>query len=454
MKRGILLLLTVLFFAGCATQKAVKTQKVPEPKLPAYESIGFYINAGDPAKALDAFKKAYSTDSDSIKTKNLYSSLLLTAGKIKEADSVIHETLEKAPDNPDALYNLAMLESLKNNPSEEEKALNRLLAVKPNDARALSSRGELYLTEKNYKKAEQDFDKSLKLDQNNLVARSGYGNLLLREKKYSKASAQFDKLIDKNPDYAFAYADRSKARAGLNDAEGALKDLDKAVELAPDYYWNYIDRGKLLNFLGKRDSAIKDFTKAIDINPHYFYAYVYRAGLYKGEGKNSKALSDYEMVYKERPDYYFVYEPLAVLEYMGNHFNSAAELFRKAMERWPENPSYFLMTGISMEAAGQKKEAADFFKDKMAHMPGKSYFYDVARMFVEPGFDTYLMAKLSREKKIPLKTRVLFYAATYYKLQGKVSLAKKIFLEVADARIYGIFETDIAENEVKEIEKQ
>ncbi len=454
MKRGILLLLAAILFAGCATQKPVTKKKIPKTKLPAYESIGFYINAGDPGKALKAFKKAYSTNPESVQTKNLYSSLLLTAGKIKEADSVIHETLKKSPDNTDALYNLAMLESLKNNPDGEKNALDRLLAVNANDVRALSSLGELNLSEKHYKKAEQYFNRALQIDQSNLVARSGYGNLLLREKKYKKAVTQFNKLIESNPDYSFAYADRSRAKSGLNDAEGALKDLDKAVQLAPDYYWNYIDRGKLLAFLGQKDRAIKDFSKAIEINPRYFYAYVYRAGLYRDEGKNNKALADYEMVYKERPDYYFVYKPLAVLEYMGNHFNKAAELFRRAMNRWPEEPSYFLMTGISLEAAGKKKEAVSFFKKKMAHLPGNSYFYDIARMFVEPGFDNYLMVKLSHEKKIPLKTRVLFYMATYYKLQGKTSLAKKYFLEVADTKIYGIFETDIAENEVKDIQSQ
>ncbi len=453
MKRGILLVVSVLILAGCATRKPVVKQKLPETKLPAYESIGFYINAGDPAKALEAYKKAYSTNPESTKTKNLYSSLLLTAGKMKEAESVIQDTLRQAPKDPDALYNLAMLESLQNHPQKEKSALEKIIAQNPHDARALSSLGELYLTEKNYKQAERSFDESLQIDGNNLVARSGYGNLLLREKKYGKAVIQFNKLIEKNPHYSYAYADRSKAKAGLNDAEGALKDLDKAVELAPSY-WNYIDRGKLLAFLGKRDKALKDFSRAIEINPRYFYAYVYRAGLFKDKGENSKALSDYEMVYKERPDYYFVYEPLAVLEYMANHYTKAAELFRKAMERWPEEPSYFLMTGISLEASGKKKEAVKFFKDKLNHLSSKSYFYDVARMFIEPGFDAYLIAKLDHEKKLPLKTRVLFYAATYYKLQGDTSLAQKYFLEVADARIYGIFETDIAENEVKEIEAQ
>ena len=47
--------------------------------------------------------------------------------------------------------------------------------------------------------------------------------------------------------------------------------------------------------------------------------------------------------------------------------------------------------------------------------------------------------------------RVLYYAAVYYKLHGQIPLAKKYFMEVADAKVYGMFETDLAENEVKDI---
>lgn len=452
MKRILVLFGLILLMAGCVTQKPLQKSKPAKTELPPYESIGFYIHAGDPKKALKAFEKAYSVHPDSTETKNLYSSLLLTVGKIKEAESVILETLKREPENTDALYNLAMLENIKGKTQDETHTLTKILSINPKDTRALSSLGELQLAHKEYKQAEINFTKSLKIKSDDIVAQSGYGNLLLREKKYKKAVSRFNKVIEKNPDYSFAYADRSKAKSGLNDAKGALDDLNKAVELDPEYYWNYIDRGKLLTFLGKKIDAIRDFSKAITINPGYFYAYVYRAGLYKDTGKTSLAMKDYEQVFKLRPDYYFIYEPLAVLEYLKQNYVKAAEFFKKAMEQWPEEPSYFLMTGISLESAGEKKEAENFFRKKIASLPGGSYYYDIARMFIEPGFDNYLIAKLSHEKKVQLKTRILFYIATYYKLHGHIPLAKKYFLEVVDAGIYGIFETDLAENEVKGIQ--
>ena len=53
-----------------------------------------------------------------------------------------------------------------------------------------------------------------------------------------------------------------------------------------------------------------------------------------------------------------------------------------------------------------------------------------------------------------MKMRVLYYAATYYKLHGQIPLAKKYFMEVADARVYGMFETDLAESEIKDIDNK
>ena len=253
-----------------------------------------------------------------------------------------------------------------------------------------------------------------------------------------------------NPDYSFAYSDRSKARAGLNDASGAIADLTKAIELNGEYYWNYVDRGKLLLFVDDREGAFNDFDRAIEIDPDFFYAYVYRAGINQGKSNIDAAVSDFNRVIELRPDYYYAYEPLAIMEYMKENYSRAAEMFEKTSKSFPEDPAYILLTGISRYSAGDKEGGIDIIKTAMDNIPNEGYFYDIARMFSEPGYDSYLVSKLTRETQKPLKARVLFYVATYYKLQGDTRLANTYFFEVADAKIYGMFETDLAEYELQQ----
>ncbi len=256
--------------------------------------------------------------------------------------------------------------------------------------------------------------------------------------------------METNPDYSFAYSDRSRAKASLNDANGAIEDLSRAIDLDPNFYWNYIDRGKLFIFANDPDSAFLDFDKAIRINPDFFYAYVYRGGINQENKDIEAAVYDYNKVIELRPDYYFVYESLAQIEYLRGNYTRAGEMFLNTSKNIPEDPAYILMAGISFYAAGDKNRGLDIIRASMDKMPRESYFYDIARMFSEPGYDAYLVSKISRETKRPLKARVLFYIATFYKIQGNNRLAKTYFLEVADAKIYGMFETALAENEIKD----
>ncbi len=446
-------LAAAVLLAGCATTTTITdkqdlAEKELEAELTPYESIGFYMSIGDPLKALESFNTAYSENPDSIETKILRSSLLLTAGQLDEARSTLNEVLSEDAGNIKALFNMSFLEGMAGNTAAQEEQLNLILEADSENAEALSYLGEIFLTEKKYDKAEEVFQRSIKSDEDNVVARVGYGNLLLRDKSYKESIKQFDHVVETNPDYSFAYSDRSKARAGLSDAGGAIADLTKAIELNGDYYWNYVDRGKLLLFVNDTDGALNDFNRAIEIDPDFFYAYVYRAGINKDENMDA-ALSDYNRVIELRPDYYYAYEPLAIIEYMKGNYARASELFEKTSKSFPEDPSYILLAGISKYADGDKEGGIDIIKASMNKMPGENYFYDIARMFSEPGYDSCLVSKLTGETEKPLKVRVLFYVATYYKLQGNTRLANTYFLEVADAKIYGMFETDLAEYELK-----
>lgn len=449
-------LAVVILLASCATTAIVseKTElggKEPELELSPYVSIGFHMSIGDPLKALELFESAYSENPGSVETKILYSSLLLASGQFDVARSTLNEVLNKEPSNLKALFNISFLEGMAGNRVAQKKQLDLILEEDSENAEALSYLGEIFLTEKKYDKANDIFQKSIQIDEDNIVARIGYGNLLLREKLYEESIEQFDHVVDTNPDYPFAYSDRSKARAGLNDADGAIADLTKSIELNNEYYWNYVDRGKLLLFIDDMEGAFDDFDRAIEIDPDSFYAYVYRAGINQGKNNFNEAIYDYNKVIELRPDYYYAYEPLAIMEYMNGNYGRASEMFEKTSKNFPEDPAYILLAGISKYTMGDNVGALDIFRTAMDNMSREGYFYDIARMFSDPGYDSFLVRKLNRETSLPLKSRVLFYIATYYKLQGNAHLANTYFLEVADAKIYGMFETDLAEYELQNV---
>lgn len=460
------LALTILF-AGCAglRPKGAPRENIPmeshaEPipppplEIEAYESISASMAAGDPETAVRKFEKAYTDKPNSLETRLLYSSLLITTGQAEKAEASLNEVLSLDPENTDALYNLALVRGIQQNREAQRELLDRVLALAPEHSQAHATLGEMLIEDRKLDHARREFELSLQNDPDNFVARTGYGHVLMRQKEYKKAEEQLTEALRIQPDYPFAYVDRSKARAGSGDINGALEDLSSSIELDPDHYWNYIDRGRLYLQVGDRVAALADFNRAVELQPDYFLAYVYRAGIAEESGETDLAVQDYRRVISLRKDYFPAYEPLALLEYRTGDYSRAAEHFARHFERYPDDHGHALMAGISWLFAGETEHGLDYLKKHLDAMPRETYLYDAARLFIEKKYESYLLTKISQESKVTLKIRALFYLATFYKLQNETSLANKFFLEVADANIYGLYETKLAEAELAETLKE
>lgn len=448
-------IIMIYFFTGCAgVQPEKEAPREEEPaailEVEPYESISASMSAGNPEEAVEKFEEAYSENPESIETQLLYSSLLITTGQTEKAEAAVNRVLEADPDNTDALYNLALINGMKNNRETQKTLLEKVVSLDSTNAAAHAALGELLLEDQKLDEAENRFKESIQHDEDNFVARTGYGHVLLRKEQYAEAEEQLDEAVRIQPDYPFAYVDRAKARSGTGDINGALEDLTAAIELDPEHYWNYIDRGKLYLHVGNMDDALGDFTRAIDIDPDYFLGYVYKAGILHDQGKKEEAFDNYKRLVNLREDYYPAYEPLALIAYSRETYGEAAVYFRKHYERNRKDHGHALMAGISYLFAGEKKKGTGYIKAHMDTMPRETYMYDIARMFTEKGYDDYFTAKIVNEENITVRIRALFYLATYYKLNGEVSLANTYFLEVKDANIYGLFETDLAIEELSD----
>jgi len=455
-----LFVLVVFFQSGCAgieEEKPDIKEKDVSPVLDVepYESISASMSAGNPEEAVKKFEDAYSENPDSTETRLLYASLLITTGQAEKAETVIVKILEEDPKNPEALYNLSLIKGMRNERPEQKELLQKVIAADSGHAEAYASLGELYLEDEEYDSAEENFQKSIQEDPQNFIGRSGYGHVLLRQKKYAEAEEQFDQAVQIEPEYPYSYIDRARARSGAGDINGAILDLSTAMELDPDYYWNYIDRGKLYLHTGNYEGALEDFNQAVIIDPDYFLGYVYQAGILDDLGKEEPAYNSYRKLITLRDDYYPAYEPLALFSFSNEKYLKAAEYFDRHYQRFSKDYGHALMSGISLLFAGEKEKGAAYLKKYMDIMPRETYMYDIARLFTENGYDNYFISKLVNETNITIKVRALYYLAAYYKLQGQTRLANRYFLEVKDANIYGLYETDLAIEELSDkIEEQ
>ncbi|MCK4542907.1 MAG: tetratricopeptide repeat protein [Spirochaetales bacterium] len=444
---GIVLIALILFLLfSCAGTPHVEEKGVEEKPVvieETYSSIGFYVSTGDIEKAIAAFEEAYSRDPEDPETKVLYSNLLMAGGRLEEAAEILRGVLNEAPGNIDALYNLALLEGFSGNKEAELDILKHIIEVDPVNSRAHASIGEIRMEEKNYKGARESFEVSLSEDPENIVALLGFGNLLMREGDLEKSEELLSRAIENEPDYVFGYIDRSRTRSYLDDIPGAIDDITRAIELDPGFYWNYIDRGKIrLVDLHDHEGALDDFNRAIEIDDEYFLAYVYRAGIQNDLGRYAESLQDYLKVVEKKTDYYFAYKPLGILLFMSEEYSKAREYLSRAYAYERGNHYTQLLILLSYVKEGNTKGAEQFYRE--ARLPADSLFYHVGRVFIDPGYITHAIDRVSKEKDSMMKARMLYYLGSWYLTTDTPTVGARLLMEAAEADIMDVEEKRLA----------
>ena len=436
---------------GCTTtesaKKPVSPQATTKPDL--YAQVAKWVAAGDTEKAIGGFKELIAARPDDLQVRVEFARFLVGSGRYEEARPLLASVLARSPEMVDAVYTLAILEGETGHVDKEQAILEELVAKHPENANANASLGQIYFSERQLDKAKASFQASLRSDPANLSALMGYGQILLQEGEAKEALLQFDKVIDREPSFSFAYAGRGQAKAELDEVKGAEQDFTKAIALNPGYYWHYIDRGKLRLILeNNREGALADFSKAIEIDPKNFLGYVYRAGLYDDEHEIDEALQDYRTLLSLRPDYYFVYRPYAILLYMKREWELAREYFIKAYLADQSDPGPQLLAALCLLKEGKKQEATRFLTSILPSIPRTNLFFDLDRLFLDPGTELTFVDEVQAEKNPAVQTRFLFYLACYYELQGRKDLAQKYFLQVQGHHFAGMYEYRLNEWEL------
>ena len=444
------------FFASCASQAGTAAPRAEQP-LPEeeelYSSVAFSLSMGDPMEAIRALEEAQKRDPDSLETKQLLVDVLLIAQQFDEARVRIDEILQRQPEDQNALYSLSLIESAQGNTAAQKKTLERILQINPANDRAQAAMGELFLIEKKYADAERLFNESLEKNPGNVVALMGKGNTELRQKKPEEAAKTLTKVVEVHPDYPFAYTDRSKAYAGKGDLEEAEEDLSKAIELIPEFAWNYYDRGRLRANIGKTKEALEDLNIAIGMDPSIKLAYLYRARIYDGMEEIDAAYADYKKAQSLNPTYKQINLPLAILEYKKGDWLSAASHFTRASEAEKDENAYHLLAALCYKKAGDEKQAIDYLGKVMGKFPTGSLFYHMARYYMQPSSDLFIVQQVNAEKNQTLRARMLFYLAAQYTLQkNRTPTATTYFGEASGEATYGQIENRLASWELKKLE--
>jgi tetratricopeptide (TPR) repeat protein len=145
---------------------------------------------------------------------------------------------------------------------------------------------------------------------------------------------------------------------------------------------------------------------------------------------------------------------MGIIYYKEQNYSKAAEMFQKASEHETDEPAYHLLVALCYKIGGKEKAAAEYLGRILPLLSRESPFYHMARYYMDPSSDFFIVQQINSEKDRTLKARMLFYIGAQYKLQGKLGAARTYFLEAADMRTNGFIENSLAFWELRGLNKE
>ena len=235
---------TVLLYLG----QVAEAQKRYDEALQWYRQVGgepafraqilqaqVLAKQGDVAGARQLLQKADATRNEQrVQLILAEAQILRDANQPKEAFLVVERGLDKLPENPDLLYDYAMLAEKLDRVDIMESSLRKVMRIKPDHAHAYNALGYTF-ADRNQRlpEAKELIEKALALEPDNPMIIDSMGWVLFR----------------------------------MGDSQGALKYLQRAYDLGKQDPEIAAHLGEVLWTLGRRNEAIAVWNEAVARSP-------------------------------------------------------------------------------------------------------------------------------------------------------------------------------------------
>jgi tetratricopeptide (TPR) repeat protein len=464
-------LMAGILFSCATTKDTARTNATPaenaniatetkptQPAPPVYTRVSFgeqlesLLTQGNYDAAIALFDTVPSPDSEELSIRLLKLSVLLSAGKNAESSALAAELSAQYPDNTDVLYVQAILAGAKNDAAARTAYLNKILKIDPKHGRATTELGLDFLAKGSYTQAKPLFIKAISLEAGNTDALLGLARVYYMQSDLAKAGNTLNLALEKSPEYSVLWAERARVKSETGDLAGAIEDMMTAIKLDPRVYGHWTDIGGYLITAGKKEEARAAYTEAIKLKPDQYLAYIYRAGLNDDLGDTDGAINDYTKVCVTLPEYYFAAEGLGILLWGKGNYAGSQAAFEQALSWSPKNTSYALMITLCMYRQNKQAEAKQFMGKFITKLDRNKTEYYVCRLFVDKSGDADVLNRITKEKDISERNKMLFYSAMYYDLFQSKAIAEKYYIEIKTMQAPGFFEYRLAEWALRDLE--
>ena len=290
-------------------------------------------------------------------------------GKLREAEDVCRQVLEREPRNAAALHLLGVLAHRAGWNDVAAERLRQAVALCPGNPEFRYNLGVAEQMLGRVAEAVANYEEALRLRPDHAEGHNNLGYALLRLGRVGPALTHLREALRLRPDYPEALNNLALALSAQGKRTEAVTRLQRAIELRPDLLEAQHNLGRALVEQGKLDEARAPLEQAVRLNPSYYEAHTHLGQVHLHKRRLDEARASFERALRLRPDHAEPHSNLGVALHEQGKVEEAIACFRKALEIDPNSATAHNNLGRALEEQGKVEEAIACFRAALRCQP-------------------------------------------------------------------------------------
>jgi tetratricopeptide (TPR) repeat protein len=262
----------------------------PRGEFPNTTLGAAYLREGKLAEAEDYFESSLAYNPNWPATLTYSATCLMKTHDPRNlplAKQRLDQALRVAPDDPDALTDMALWSNLTGSPKDGEMYSRMVLAAHPDKVTARLYLADALQSQNQLGEAVLEYRQVIAMDPDNYNVHNSLGNVYDGQGLTGEAIKEFRLSLAIKPDQAIAHSKIGRILLETHQYSEAVEELTQALRIDPADAHAHNDLGVALFQLGDYEKAAGQFGDALRIDPSYADAWR-NLDLAKARGKNKK----------------------------------------------------------------------------------------------------------------------------------------------------------------------
>jgi tetratricopeptide (TPR) repeat protein len=221
--------------------------------------------------------------------------VLNQTGRISEGLIACQKSVELAPENAEAHYNLGVTLKELGRLEEAEESYRQAISLKLGYFEAHSNLGNTLKELGRLEEAEESYRQAIALKPDFALAHYNLGNTLHKLGRLELAVASYKQAISLKLGYFEAHSSLGNTLKDLGRLELAVASYKQAIALKPDFALTHYNLGVTLKELDRLEEAEESYRQAIALKPDFALALMNRGQLLFDKGEFEIALRDFDL---------------------------------------------------------------------------------------------------------------------------------------------------------------